>query len=234
MAPATTAGQPSGSTAPLADSKPAPSSDFVLATMPDSAAQLIVLSGTYAGKRCRFLVDGGSTGDFISTAFLQLHKLPWPRQATGRRVLLPDKSSLESYNVPSQPISIGSYSDKHVQFLATGISSNSFDAVLGKPWLAKLNPAIDWQSNTVALTHHGHRHVLRPPLPPLSSLPASNCPVLNATQLARQFGEGDELFPMTLRDPAPPPAKNPKLTQNPKTMKQRKNLQDRRLKCYKK
>ncbi|KAJ9528742.1 hypothetical protein QJQ45_020628, partial [Haematococcus lacustris] len=43
---------------------------------------------------------------------------------------------------------------------------HGFDIILGKPWLAELNPHIDWKRNIMTFKHGGKRHTLRAPPPP--------------------------------------------------------------------
>lgn len=156
----------------------------------DVGSQLILLQGRYAGKQATFLVDGGATGNLIDTAFLQRHGLPWDRHATGQQVLLPNKQHLPTYRTPSLPITISGYRDSRISFLATPLQG-TYDIILGKPWLALINPDIDWATNTLVITQYGHRHILQPASP---GCPADSTMTITAAQLVKEIQRGADLY----------------------------------------
>ena len=93
------------------------------------------------------MIDGGAKGNFVSekickTVQLQINKNDIRKLtvADGRRHL--------SYKIPGCPLKINTYTDK-IDFYSAPII---YDAILGKPWLAKYNPYINWQTNEIKFT----------------------------------------------------------------------------------
>jgi len=194
-----------GSSLRAAATQPSGAQPFLhVLSVDDASKNLILLKGHYAGHPATFLVDGAATGDFVSTDFLQRHHLPWTRAPTEQRIQLADKSELPTYVAPRQPITIGSFRDLHANFLATPLRGH-YDVVLGKPWLARFNPDIDWQSNSMKLKQYGHVHVLRSSTFPSDERPST---MLSTAQLVKAVKTGCELFlvNMTVPESTPKPA----------------------------
>ena len=122
---------------------------------------LIKFTGTIASHPATFLLDCGATGDFVSTAFVRRH----PELSLSRKqrlietVTLADGSQQPSTGLLSTtPVRIGTYREP-MTFLATELSG--YDAILGMPWLHRLNPNIDWQAQLIIFVDEfNHRHVL--------------------------------------------------------------------------
>ncbi|NBK25918.1 MAG: hypothetical protein EOM68_28375, partial [Spirochaetia bacterium] len=187
-----------GSSLRAAATQPSGAQPFLhVFSVDDASKNLILLKGHYAGHPATLLVDGAATGDFVSTDFLQRHHLPWTRAPTEQRIQLADKSELPTYVAPRQPITIGSFRDLHGNFLATPLRGH-YDAVLGKPWLARFNPDIDWQSNSMKLRQYGHVHVLRSTIFPSDKRPST---MLSTAQLVKAVKTGCELFLVNMTVP---------------------------------
>jgi hypothetical protein len=107
---------------------------------------LIKFTGTIASHPATFLLDCGATGDFVSAAFVRRHPdLTLSRkQRLIETVTLADGSRQPSAGLLSTtPVRIGTYCEP-LTFMATELSG--YDAILGMPWLHRLNPKIDWQA----------------------------------------------------------------------------------------
>ena len=106
------------------------------------------INGLILGQRCKFLVDSGATGDFISSKFIINHRL----------------QSRCSELVPALEIEMADgtiYKSKKVIKLAdirgrtdeefngkrdlVVLPLKGYDAILGMPWLNEVNPDIDWK-----------------------------------------------------------------------------------------
>jgi hypothetical protein len=99
------------------------------------------------------LIDSGSSGDFISTSFVNKHNIQTIDNDTNHKniILLADGTKCFSDKiVNSVDIKIGSYSDKN-SFSLLGL--NQYDAILGMPWLEKTNPKIDFRNKSVKINN---------------------------------------------------------------------------------
>ena len=96
------------------------------------------------------LLDSGSTHDFISTDLVKKHNIS---TTTGSDVL---NVTLADGSVRSQPITktdslktvVGDFSE-HQQFLVFPMTR--YDVILGKPWLTRTNPQINFRTNEIKL-----------------------------------------------------------------------------------
>jgi len=61
----------------------------------------------------------------------------------------------------AQPAGISSYCDKE-DFVLLPLSG--YDAILGMPWLERLDPVISWSRKSMSFHHGGQQHVLEPSL----------------------------------------------------------------------
>lgn len=112
----------------------------------DNRTQLLVLPGRHKGYYLRVLVDSGASRDFISATTVARLKLA-PRQlSTALRVRLADGTMSTTALEVSLPLTLGSHSDCR-EYIVTNIEC--YDVILGKPWLADTNPAIDWAANKI-------------------------------------------------------------------------------------
>ncbi len=114
-----------------------------------SNAPLIKLQGTLCDKPATFLLDCGSSGNFVSTAFLARHNLPTQHSPHTRTVKLADGSAhTSSLVLPSAPLSISSLTET---LTLAVLPLSGYDAILGMPWLVHHNPSIDWRTKAVKM-----------------------------------------------------------------------------------
>jgi hypothetical protein len=131
--------------------------DHTLLLNTDLSTTCISFSGELAGKPVRVLLDGGSMSNFVSNRTVGECGLTLSPLDTLVKVVLADGSSSLSNHVTTVDLSIGSLNTS-VSLLPTELAS--YDVILGKPWLTKYNPHINWRLNTVSLTHEGKTHLL--------------------------------------------------------------------------
>lgn len=123
--------------------------------------RLIILRGRINGQDATVLVDGGSTGNFLSQRFVERHQLPTVPTTQPLEIRLADGSPITS-TVKSGLLQckIKSYTDALAGLPIVPL--DKYDVVLGKPWLARLNPQVNWRTNVLTFTHRRQRHLLVP------------------------------------------------------------------------
>jgi hypothetical protein len=128
-----------------------------------TSAPLLILRGTVTvnGKKipCRILVDSGASGCFLDSGFRRAHRIKSIKLKEALPIRLADKSELQATEISVLPLSIASYRDE-VKFHSVD-TGGQWDLILGKSWLQRLNPDIDWRFDVVKFTHNGQFHTLR-------------------------------------------------------------------------
>jgi hypothetical protein len=111
------------------------------------AEQLIVFDCLVQGKPARAMLDSGATRNFLSHSFVRKHQLPTSTLQNPLRVRLADGSIMKTAEcLPAASFKVGVYGENLDLVLA---QIDAFDLILGKPWLTKHNPTIDWTTNTI-------------------------------------------------------------------------------------
>ncbi|KAJ9511238.1 hypothetical protein QJQ45_017169 [Haematococcus lacustris] len=127
-------------------------------------ADLLIFAGSYKGHPTRILIDGGATASFIDTDFCTRHAVDTATKHDPDWIRLADGHQQESTTlIPDARIRMSTYKGKQTLHCT---KMHGFDIILGKPWLAELNPHIDWKRNIMTFKHGGKRHTLRAPPPP--------------------------------------------------------------------
>ncbi|KAJ9525353.1 hypothetical protein QJQ45_003238 [Haematococcus lacustris] len=143
---------------------------------PDSHADLLVFTGSYKGNSARVLIDGGATGSFIDSAFCTKYGIQTAQKVSPDYISLADGHQQQSSAmIPNARFRLGTYKGEqtlHVTHL------HDFDIILGKPWLAEINPRIDWKANIMRFRHAGRQHTLRPPVKQPGTTNTSGSPLL--------------------------------------------------------
>ena len=107
------------------------------------------MQGTLFGRPAVFLLDSGATGNFVSSAFVRAHNLPSSPLSRPDLVTLADGSQQTAgCIVQSAAVRIASYSDS---LDLVSLALQDYDAILGMPWLERVNPEINWRQRTVTL-----------------------------------------------------------------------------------
>lgn len=156
--------------------------------------QPLILEGKICGVAARFLVDSGASGNFVSSDFAARHRLAVKDAGAHAQVSLADGSVATSSGLLRHvAVKIGRYYDR---LTFRTLQLDVADVILGTPWLAHLNPHIDWQRNTVSFWHRNEQVVLAPP----QSEPERPAQLLSALQFARACKRGGELFLAVIRE----------------------------------
>lgn len=102
-------------------------------------------------------------GNFVSPSMVNKLRLSTKPIARSPKIIFPngEKAACEE-QITDVPLQMGHYKDRLTLKVAPW---TSYDVILGKPWLARLNPHINWVNNTMVLTRQGQRILVRPSMP---------------------------------------------------------------------
>ena len=114
--------------------------------------ELIKLFGKVQNHAVKFLIDSSATHNFIDPKLVK--KLNLPIQRLEGKVTLANGNDQEVTGIThGVPYQIG------LIFDCTSCSVTQMtlldEIILGKPWLVKANPKINWRQNTVTLRKNG-------------------------------------------------------------------------------
>ena len=101
------------------------------------------------------LIDGGSTHDIISPDFAERAGIPWLKACGQTTITLADGTKTSVVRQKTKHMvnyQIGTFSDAR-RFLIAPIGH---DIILGKPWLTRHNPHINWETNTLLMRDGSH------------------------------------------------------------------------------
>ncbi|KAJ9514751.1 hypothetical protein QJQ45_028514 [Haematococcus lacustris] len=130
----------------------------------ETDSTLLVFLGSYKGHNVRILVDGGATASFIDSEFCMRHDLQTAEKHAPDHIRLADGHQQESAAmIPEARFRLGSHKGQQTLHCTR---LHGFDIILGKPWLAEINPCIDWKHNIMTFHHAGKKHTLRAPPAP--------------------------------------------------------------------
>ena len=112
-----------------------------------AACILLCIEGFFNGFSVKFLIDSGATDCFVSTAFVEEKGLDLNKRKEKIKINLADGTTRVSKMYVKQAcISFG----EHMEFLDfTVINLPQYEAILGKSWLDRWNPAINWKENSI-------------------------------------------------------------------------------------
>ena len=111
------------------------------------AAQVVLLSisGTLEGFPVNYLIDSGASDCFVSTDFVTEHGLKTTKTKEKLKIHLADGSVRVTNDCVRQVcVSFG----EHAEFLDLQVMKlPKYEVILGKFWLDRWNPQIDWKKN---------------------------------------------------------------------------------------
>ena len=108
---------------------------------------LLCIEGFFNGFPVKFLIDSGATDCFVSTAFVEAKELVLNKRKDKVKINLADGTTRVSKMYVKQAcISF----EEHMEFMDfTVINIPQYEAILGKSWLDRWNPAINWKENSL-------------------------------------------------------------------------------------
>ena len=120
---------------------------------PQAAKTLLTFVATVNGKPAKVLIDGGAEGNVISAAFCKRHYLAL-NACSPIPVVLPNGST----HITNSTAPITLTRDSYTGYLEPLLFClTKYDLILGKPWLAEVNPQINWRTNDLFFTHNGQQ-----------------------------------------------------------------------------
>ena len=114
-----------------------------------TASQVLLLQGTLNGRKITFLVDSGANGNFVSSSWMDTaHVKAIDRVSLKSVTFANGQSEFSQRMLPHARMRLQSHSE-NLSFDV--IDLQGYDAILGKPWLTKHNPRIDWKQHQLTL-----------------------------------------------------------------------------------
>src|SRR3954449_10461692 len=108
---------------------------------------MLTFNGIINKHSAKVLIDSGSSGNFVREKFANFSKLPLQTKNTLYQVKLADKTTLDvNQSAPHVKLQIQDHRDT-INLDVLPLKGN--DVILGKPWLRKHNPYIDWRENMI-------------------------------------------------------------------------------------
>lgn len=155
----------------------------------DGPGDLIRLHGKIRGQPVVILVDSGATTEFLSTRFTAKLGLSPVHNKQNEGVVLANGLTQTVSSLPGLKLATGTYRDK-IDFLVTELSEG-IDVILGKSWLTRINPQINWQTDVLSFTHNDRSHTL---CPSVDTGGGGEPCLLSALQVHRALTQGAEVF----------------------------------------
>jgi hypothetical protein len=161
-------------------------------------AHAITLRGQCARSPASFVVDSGAESWFVSTQYAALPQLSLPAPSRATVVVV---DGTQHRNVPKYTyVSIHLGSPTNSLTFTTDLYAldlPGYDVILGKPWLQRFNPDINWQTNTLSLPVHSCRGPIVLQHYPPQATPTNM--YLSATQLRRLSHQGAEIYMLSIK-----------------------------------
>ena len=109
---------------------------------------LLCILGELNGIAVTFLIDSGASECFLSTAFVEKNSIKTRKTKEKLNIQLVDGTVRVSNLIVDQAcVTI----EEHAEFIDFSvIGLPKYEAILGKPWLNRWNPVIDWKKNSLA------------------------------------------------------------------------------------
>lgn len=121
--------------------------------------KLLKFQGTLGGHLVMVMIDSGSSGNFVSSTFVQSHSIFVSHNHSPQAILLADGAQqLTQGTANSLNLQLGRYSES---LDLTVLPLSGYDVILGMPWLEDHNPFIHWQQKTVSFHHENQHHTLQ-------------------------------------------------------------------------
>jgi len=140
---------------------------------------------TSTGAQARVLLDCGSTTNFVSTRYVKLNNIPTVNIANSQVVKLAD-GSVHSTCKLVQSLHLY-FNDRDLCESLLVMPLDSFDIILGMPWLKKHNPNIDWLTNNVTFPISPLKNILKDQIQYNSSLSRPSAPLSSSLSSYRSL-----------------------------------------------
>ena len=139
---------------------------------------LMIKTGIVYGQQVRILIDSGADHNVIKSSIAPPQRKYNPKVLTTVRRF--DGSIIkQKCRILTETISFDSFVFDNVEFTEWPLNQ-TFDIILGQPWLRRFNPVIDWRTSTISF-----------PIPPLTE---TRCVEQNEFQKKLKSGQYEELY----------------------------------------
>jgi hypothetical protein len=121
--------------------------------------KLLILKGTISNQDAIIMIDSGASRNFLSIDFVQKNGI---RIDTSCKdvIRLADGHNISGEGTArSLRFHVGPYTTR-TDFSVTKLTQG-YDMILGKPWLTRINPTINWQTNELKIRSRVGRIVLK-------------------------------------------------------------------------
>ena len=154
---------------------------------------LLRIQGKIGGRRAVMLIDSGSTHDFIADSFVRKHHLDTDASSAVLSVTLADGSTSEVPQISTRTlrVTVGGFSEEQ-HFTVYPLTR--YDAILGKPWLTRNNPSINFRTNEVQLDGEPFVAKLPSANPPTADRPSVESMFISGRQARHALRSGAEGF----------------------------------------
>ena len=119
----------------------------------------LIFKGSIAGKSVKIMVDSGSAGDFISQHVVDRLGLNTQRSGVSSKVQLADGTQLDLDTTTSKLLLTMGTHLEHTKLSVLPLEGH--EVILGRPWLQRWNPTIDWRQGTMCVQNGILRSRLR-------------------------------------------------------------------------
>jgi hypothetical protein len=164
---------------------------------------LLFFDGVMNGQKVQVLIDCGATGNFVSEKTASRLKLPLVKKTIQDMVAVASGQQFPSTHVCQQEIRLGSFKDRDAFHL---LDLPDFDVILGRPWLARLNPKIDWRTGLMRI-RSGRQECLLYPAHAKETAQLAARLLMSAHQVKKAVAAKQPVYLISLRevDPGPMP-----------------------------
>ena len=118
---------------------------------------LFIIEMTMAGRKVKAMIDSGATGNFLSSRVAAQLKLKQVKKEVADKVKFADGRTVLSTHVLHAQYELQRFSDSETFHV---LDLPDYEVVLGRPWLKRVNPNIDWKYDTVTIKKNGSKHVI--------------------------------------------------------------------------
>ena len=160
---------------------------------------LIILKGAVAGHKATILIDSGASFDYISKDFALQHNLQLTAIAPRQVTIADGTPYMAEQMAKSAEITMDKFKDKVSLHL---FPLTAYDVILGKPFLCRHNPSINWRTNTMEIHTDHDTFVLRSAHDSLATRSALADDIMTISDQS----EWSELFLVEVKHPHASPA----------------------------
>src|SRR4051812_48194757 len=160
----------------------------------DMNNDMLTFEGIINKHSAKVLIDSGSSGNFVREKFAKLSQIPLQPKSSPYQVKLADKTTLDvNQAAPCVELQIQNHTDT-LDLDVLPLEGN--DVILGKPWLRKHNPHIDWRQNRITLGDTSiQKNVISS-----NNLANLNIAQISAIQVNKAVKQGEIAFLLMIKD----------------------------------